>query len=56
MPHVADERPAARPQKSVTVVQDESSIELRLWARQYVQVLLSVEGVAVIPSVLKVAS
>lgn len=41
---------------SVTVLADDQAIDLRLWARSYVQLLCTIEGIALIPSTLERAS
>lgn len=41
---------------TVAVHAADESIDLRLWARQYVQLLFTIEGVALIPSTLERAS
>jgi hypothetical protein len=43
-------------QPSVTVVAADETLELRLWARRYVHLLCSIEGVASIPSTMERAS
>ena len=41
---------------TVAVVADEQAIDLRLWARAYVQVLCTIEGIALVPSTMERAS
>lgn len=44
----------ARPQ--VQVLRSEQTVDARLWARQYVSVLLALEGVSVTPTAIADAS
>lgn len=41
---------------AVTVIADDGAIDLRVWARSYVHLLCSIEGIALIPSTLERAS
>lgn len=47
---LAPQKPRRDPAPGVAIVNDESTVELRVFARHYVSILLELEGVKVTPA------
>jgi hypothetical protein len=47
---LAPQKPRRQPPAGVQVLDDESTVELRVFARHYVSILLQLEGVGVTPA------